>query len=135
MKRMTTKQFAAVVREAIDTLPDEIRRHLTNVVIDVEDAPDDEFLRQAGFTDEEIEAGETLYGYFMPFEGLAASDMLENPNRIIIFQFPLEDDFPDPRELRTEIRKTVVHEIAHHFGWSDRDLEPFDDNPDPFPGK
>jgi predicted Zn-dependent protease with MMP-like domain len=65
-------------------------------------------------------------------EGVAAAEMLENPNRIIIFKFPLEDDFPDPRELKIEIRKTVIHEIAHHFGWTDRDLEKFDDNPDPF---
>jgi len=31
-----------------------------------------------------------------------------------------------------KIRKTVIHELAHHFGYTDRDLEPFDDNPDPF---
>jgi predicted Zn-dependent protease with MMP-like domain len=68
----------------------------------------------------------------MPLEGLAAAEMLDNPDRIIVFKNPLEDEFPDPRELRIEIRKTVIHEIAHHFGWSDRDLEQFDDNPDPF---
>ncbi len=126
------REFLAVVREAIDSLPESIRRHLDNVVIDVENAPDDEFLRRAGFTDEQIEAGETLYGYFMPLEGVAASEMLENPNRIIIFKYPLEEDFPDPRDLRIEIRKTVIHEIAHHFGWTDRDLARFDDDPDPF---
>ncbi|MDY3551835.1 metallopeptidase family protein [Gemmata sp. JC717] len=131
---MSMKKFAAVVRRAIESLPEEIKRHLDNVVVDVEDDPSDEFLREAGFTDEEIEAGDSLYGYFMPLEGASASDMLENPNRIIIFRNPLEDDFPDPRELEIEIRKTVVHEIAHHFGWSDRDLERFDDNPDPFGG-
>ena len=129
---MSMKKFAAVVREAIDTLPDEIRRHMENVVIDVEDEPSVEFLREAGFTDEEIDAGETLYGYFMPLEGVTASEMLENPNRILIFRNPLEEDFPDPRDLLIEIRKTVVHEIAHHFGLTDRDLEKFDDNPDPF---
>jgi predicted Zn-dependent protease with MMP-like domain len=134
MKRMSMKRFGEVVREAVETLPDEIRRHLENVVIDIEEAPTDEFLREAGFTDEEIDAGDTIYGYFMPFEGVSAPEglMLENPNRIIIFKFPLEEDFPDPRDLTIEIRKTVVHEIAHHFGWSDRDLERFDDNPDPF---
>ena len=129
---MSMKKFAAVVREAVDTLPDEIRRHMENVVIDVEDEPSVEFLREAGFTDEEIDAGETLYGYFMPLEGVSASEMLENPNRILIFRNPLEEDFPDPRDLLIEIRKTVVHEIAHHFGLTDRDLEKFDDNPDPF---
>lgn len=132
MKRMPMKRFVAIVEEAIATLPESIKQYLENVVIDVEEAPTDDFLRGAGFTDEEIEAGETLYGYFMPLEGVAAAEMLENPNRIIIFKFPLEEDFPDERELRIEIRKTVVHEIAHHFGWSDRDLEQFDANPNPF---
>jgi predicted Zn-dependent protease with MMP-like domain len=129
---MSMKKFAAVVRRAIESLPDEIKSHLENVVIDVEDEPSDEFLRDAGFTDEEIEMGDTVYGYFMPMEGVSASDMLENPNRIIIFRNPLEEDFPDPKDLLIEIRKTVVHEIAHHFGLTDRDLEKFDDNPDPF---
>jgi len=133
MKRMSMKQFAAVVKEAVDSLPDAIRKHLENVVIDVEDAPTDDFLREAGFTDEEIDAGDTLYGYFMPMDVPSSDmDMLENPKRILIFKFPLEDDFPDPRELRIEIRKTVVHEIAHHFGWSERDLDEFEANPDPF---
>ena len=129
---MSMKTFAAVVRRAIDSLPDEIKRHLENVVIDVDEEPSVEFLREAGFTDEEIDEGDSLYGYFMPLEGVQAEDMLENPNRIIIFRNPLQEDFPDPDELHIEIRKTVVHEIAHHFGLSDRDLAKFDDNPDPF---
>ena len=129
---MSMKKFAAVVRRAIETLPDEIKEHMENVVIDVEEEPSIEFLQEAGFTDEEIDAGDSLYGYFMPMEGVAASEMLENPNRIIIFRNPLEEDFPDERDLLIEIRKTVVHEIAHHFGLTDRDLEKFDDNPDPF---
>ena len=129
---MSMKTFAAVVRRAIDSLPDEIKRHLENVVIDVDEEPSVEFLRDAGFTDEEIDEGDSLYGYFMPLEGVQADDMLENPNRIIIFRNPLQEDFPDPDELHIEIRKTVVHEIAHHFGLSDRDLAKFDDNPDPF---
>jgi len=132
MKRMSLKKFGAIVREVVETLPDEIKQHLGNVVIDVEEEPSDEFLLEAGFTQEEIEEGDSLYGYFMPLEGISATEMLENPNRIIVFKNPLEEDFPDPHELRIEIRKTVIHEIAHHFGWSDRDLEKFDDDPDPF---
>src|SRR5207253_867144 len=41
-------------------------------------------------------------------------------------------DFPDRAELVTEIRKTVVHELAHHFGYTDNDLEKWDATPDPF---
>jgi predicted Zn-dependent protease with MMP-like domain len=44
-------------------------------------------------------------------------------HRLIIFKRPLEDEFPDRDQLLTEIRKTVIHELAHHFGYSDRDLE------------
>jgi predicted Zn-dependent protease with MMP-like domain len=54
------------------------------------------------------------------------------PHRIIIFKRPLEESFPDRRDLLIEIRKTVIHELAHHFGYSDRDLKRFDNNPDPF---
>jgi predicted Zn-dependent protease with MMP-like domain len=132
MNRMSMKKFGSIVRKVVENLPDQIKQYLENVVIDVEEEPSIEFLREAGFTEEEIADGDTLFGYFMPLEGLAAAEMLDNPDRIIVFKNPLEDEFPDPRELRIEIRKTVIHEIAHHFGWSDRDLEQFDDNPDPF---
>jgi predicted Zn-dependent protease with MMP-like domain len=132
MGRMSMKKFAAIVRKVVEKLPGEIKQSLGNVVIDVEEEPSIEFLREAGFTEEEIADGDSLYGYFMPLEGVAAAEMLENPNRIIVFKNPLEEDFPDLHELRIEIRKTVIHEIAHHFGWSDRDLEKFDEDPDPF---
>src|SRR5947208_309 len=48
---MSMKKFAAVVREAVDSLPEEIKRHLENVVIDVEEEPSVDFLLDAGFTD------------------------------------------------------------------------------------
>ncbi len=126
------KKFAAIVRKVVEKLPDEIKRSIGNLVIDVEEEPSAEFLRDAGFSEDEIAEGDSLYGYFIPLEGVTAAEMLENPNRIIVFKNPLEEDFPDPHELRIEIRKTVIHEIAHHFGWSDRDLEKFDDDPNPF---
>ena len=46
-------------------------------------------------------------------------NFLDEPHRIFIYKRPLEEDFPDPRQLQIEIRKTVVHEVAHHFGMSD----------------
>jgi len=116
-------EFAEIVRRAVESLPEEVKQYLENVVIDVDEEPSVEFLREAGFTEEEIAEGDSLYGYFMPLEGVAAAEMLENPNRIIIFRNPLEEDFANPHDLLIEIRKTVVHEIAHHFGLTDRDLE------------
>lgn len=118
----------------MESLPEEIRRHAENIVIDIEEEPDEELLRSAGFSEEEIAEGATLYGLFIPFNTQAPdnTDFLDRPNRILIFKRPLEEDFPNPRQLRIEIRKTVIHELAHHFGWTDRDLERFDNKANPF---
>lgn len=137
MARMSLKEFGRIVAHVMETLPEEFRPHLDNVVVDVEDEPDDRTLVRAGFTEEEIEAGDTLFGLFDPLElpgpwSGDAVDMHSMLHRLVIFKGPLEDAFPDPRQLEIEIRKTVIHELAHHFGYTDRDLEKFDDNPDPF---
>jgi predicted Zn-dependent protease with MMP-like domain len=134
MKRMSLAKFGRIVRGVVESLPEDIARHLDNVVIDVEDEPDEDTLRQMGFTEEEIEEGESLYGLFVPMPLAMPDDVdfLDRPHRILIYKRPLEEDFPDPRRLRIEIRKTVIHELAHHFGWEDKDLERFDAKEDPF---
>ena len=131
------KHFCFLVTRVMATLPAAFRPHLDNVVVDVEEEPDDRTLRKAGFSDEEIAAGDSLFGLFDPLElpSVFAGDAVDTNamlHRLVIFKRPLEEEFPDPRQLRVEIRKTVIHELAHHFGWSDRDLEKFDDTPDPF---
>jgi predicted Zn-dependent protease with MMP-like domain len=134
MSRMSLQKFGAIVRQVMATLPPEIVEHLDNVVVDVEEEPDERTLRLAGFTDEEIAEGQSLYGLFAPMPMLMPDDVdsLDRPHRILIFKNTLEEDFPDPMRLMIEIRKTVIHELAHHFGWTDRDLEGFDDREDPF---
>lgn len=133
MGPMSMAEFKALVRSVMDALPNEIRPYLDNVVVEVADWPDDDLLLRAGLTEEEIEDGETLLGLFDPFElPTDGIDFTDHPHKLWIFKEPHEEEFPDPTRLRTEIKKTVVHELAHHFGWSDRDLKRFDDNPDPF---
>jgi predicted Zn-dependent protease with MMP-like domain len=137
MSEISMKEFRHLVRGVMETLPEQFRPFLDNVVVEVADDPDDDLLRRAGFTDEEIEDGESLLGFFDPLElptpwSGDAVDTHSMLHRLWIFRLPHIDEFPDPKRLRTEIRKTVIHELAHHFGWTDRDLERFDDNPDPF---
>jgi predicted Zn-dependent protease with MMP-like domain len=134
MKRMSLRRFGNIVVRVLETLPDELKRYLANIVVDVEDEPDLPTLRRMDFTDEEIAAGETLYGLFdpLPLPDTSGMDFDDPPHRIIIYKRPLEEDFPKRRELMLEIRKTVMHELAHHFGYTDRDLEEFDATPDPF---
>ena len=140
MRRMSLRKFGRIVARVMETLPVAFRPYLDNLVVDVEEEPDARTLRDLDFTEAEIAAGETLYGLFVPslfddgdLTGVDEHDL--PPHRIIIYKRPLEEDFPDPRELRTEIRKTVIHELAHHFGYTDKDLEAFDDDPDPFGGE
>jgi predicted Zn-dependent protease with MMP-like domain len=137
MKRMSMQKFGQVVARVMETLPPEIRQYLDNVVVDIAEEPDEKTLRRAGFTEQEIADGESLYGLFAPLElptlwGGDVVDLSDIPHRILIYKRPLEEDFSDRRQLMIEIRKTVIHEVAHHFGYTDHDLEKFDDNPDPF---
>lgn len=128
MKRMSMKRFCAIVAEVMHSLPPEFEPYLANVVVDVEEEPDEATLRRAGLTDEEIAAGETLLGLFDPLElptafagdAVDTHDML---HRLYIFKRPHEEEFDDPAELEKQIRKTVIHELAHHFGYTDDDLE------------
>jgi len=134
---ISMKEFKQLVRQVMETLPDEFEPFLDNVVVEVVEWPDDDLLRRAGFTEEEIEGGESLLGFFDPLELPTAwsGDAVDTHtmlHRLWIFKGPHEEEYPDPKRLRTEIRKTVIHELAHHFGWTDRDLERFDNTPDPF---
>ncbi len=128
MKPMSLRRFGRIVSEVMQSLPEEFYQYLDNVVVDVEEEPDRKTLLKAGLTEEEIAAGESLFGLFDPLElpspfagdHVHTDDML---HRLVIFKKPLEEEFPDRKELQSEIRKTVIHELAHHFGWTDRDLE------------
>jgi predicted Zn-dependent protease with MMP-like domain len=134
MKPMSLKKFGLVVRRVLETLPPDIAQYLDNVVVDVEEEPDERTLREMGFSPEEIKGGDSLFGLFVPMPIMMPDsvDSLDHPHRILIYKNPLEESFPDPRQLEIEIRKTVIHELAHHFGLTDRDLERFDNKPDPF---
>jgi predicted Zn-dependent protease with MMP-like domain len=92
--------FDEHVRRALDALPEELAGGLDNVAVVVEDEnPDDP----------------DLFGLFE-----AAPYM---PAKITIYRLPLEESFPDPRELEREIQITVLHELAHYFGIDEDRLE------------
>lgn len=138
MRRMSLRKFGTLVARVMETLPEEFKPYLENLAVDVEEEPDEQTLRDQGFTDDDLDAGDTLYGLFVPFPiadgpefgGVAPDDL--PLHRIIVYKRPLEEDFPDPRELRREVRKTVIHELAHHFGYSERDLDAFEAKEEPW---
>lgn len=101
--------FEAMVERALDEIPDEIARVVHNVVVLVEDDPP---------------AGEP--GLLGLYEGVSLTERSAHhtglPDRITIFRRPLLAACRDADELLHEVRVTVVHEIAHHFGIDDRRL-------------
>jgi predicted Zn-dependent protease with MMP-like domain len=96
------------VRAALDSLPPEIARALRNVAVVVED---------------ENAEDPDLFGLYegvpLPERGDEAGSL---PDRIAIYRLPLEDEFPDPRDLQREIRITVLHELGHYFGLDEHRL-------------
>jgi len=110
------------VSVALDGLPPDIQRLLENVAIVIDDEPSPEQLREEGLNDDE-----TLYGLY---EGVPATawgaDWAAVPNKITLYRLPLEEDNPDPAQLTDEVRRTVLHELAHHAGIDDERLHELD---------
>jgi predicted Zn-dependent protease with MMP-like domain len=111
-------RFEALVRQALRGLPPEIAARMNNVDVEVQDRPSPRQLARLG-----IERG-TLLGLYegVPLTRRTSGYQLVPPDRIIIFQLPLERIARGERDLVERVRDTVVHEVAHHFGISDRRL-------------
>lgn len=116
---MKHPSFEEAVQAALDRIPDEFRRAMKNLAIVIRDWPGPEA--------EELEAadaGGTLYGLYhgVPLPERTADDSGAFPDVIYIYRRPLETDFPDPEDLVREIEITLVHEIAHYFGFGEEIL-------------
>ena len=117
---MQRRRFLSLVRQALDALPSPYRDWLANVDVVIERRPRLHQLRHAG-----VDPDETLFGLY---EGVPLTERMSDygmvlPDKITIFQEPLEQTFSDDEELVAEVRNTVLHELAHHFGISDEELE------------
>lgn len=106
--------------EAIDGLPARFRRRLSNVDVVVEDEPTEEHLATAG-----LPPGEELLGLYQgtPLTNRTSGYSMVLPDKITIFRGPLERMCSSRQEIRWQVRETIVHEFAHHFGLSDEDLD------------
>jgi predicted Zn-dependent protease with MMP-like domain len=114
-------QLRKEVTLVVDRLPRRFRDQLRNVEFVVEERPSLALLRAEGLDPRR----DTLYGIYqgIPLPERSALDPPLLPDKITIFAEPLLQDFPDPDELREEIRITVLHEIAHYFGMDEEEVE------------
>ncbi|MBU2695683.1 MULTISPECIES: metallopeptidase family protein [Pimelobacter] len=108
---MSPEEFDALVDTALDEIPDELAGLVRNVVVLVEEEPPE------GEPDD-------LLGLY---DGVALTErdgslLPHLPDRIFLFRGPLLDMCDDEEDLANEVRITVVHEVAHHFGIDDARL-------------
>ena len=118
MRHMNRRAFEDLVRQAIESLPEQFLARLENVDVVVADRPTEEQMGASGLPEDE-----TLLGLY---EGVPLVDRenygLVVPDKITVFQRPLEEMCRTREELVEEVRVTVVHEVAHFFGLDDRTL-------------
>ena len=117
--RYSRETFEALVADALDTLPNEIQHWLDNVAVVVGQWPTRQQLAQAG-----LEPGALLFGLYVgvpkTHRGFTYGEVV--PDKIVIFQRPIERVCHTPAQVREQVRKTVLHEIGHHFGLGEDDL-------------
>ena len=117
-EKLTQKQFEDLVSEALDSLPPDIAAPMENIEVVVEDDPPPEAL--AG-----LPPGETLLGLYHGIPLTARGPETYHgvlPDKVSIYRRPIMRLFGTPEAIKEQVRKTVMHEIAHHFGIDDPHL-------------
>ena len=117
---MTRERFQQLVVEAIALIPRRFRREMKNLALVVEDEPTSALLAEM-----EIEPPDSLYGLYqgtpLPERAWAYGNTL--PDRITLYQRPIEEDCEDEDDIRAVIGETLIHEVGHYFGMSEEEIE------------
>ncbi len=119
--KLSRKEFDKAVRRVYDRIPAEIRERMGDVALTVRSRPDPRMLEEMGYPPDEPLLG--LYDGVSLAEHSFFSPPPLHPDRIYIFQEPLEEMCETLAELEREIEITVVHEVAHFLGIGEERLE------------
>jgi predicted Zn-dependent protease with MMP-like domain len=127
---LSLDEFCAIAKRVCDEMPTQFRSYMKNIVVDVRLRPTRRQLRGVGLDPNEGD----LLGLFEGVPVTEQHDEFAHPNRVWVFKHPIEAICRSADEVAYEIRRTIIHELAHHFGWSEEDLEEFESQPNPFDG-
>jgi predicted Zn-dependent protease with MMP-like domain len=113
---MNRQTFEHLVAQALDELPAEFQEKLDNVEVIVEDWPDRATLQLAG-----VHHPASLLGFY---HGIPQTKRTHNyglvlPDKISIYQRPIEMRCHTPEQVRSTVHRVLRHELGHHFGISD----------------
>ncbi len=114
-------EMEAMAYEELERIPQELRRHCAGVAVRVEDFADDDTLAEMG-----IESPFDLMGLYqgIPLTQQSTQDIRHQPDMIFLYRRAILDYWCEGiDDLRAVIRHVLIHEIGHHFGFSDADME------------
>jgi predicted Zn-dependent protease with MMP-like domain len=121
--RVSTERFEKIVFDAadevLDRLPPHLRPDAEQVILHVEEWPTEEQLKSL-----DEDEGTLLYGLYegVPLVQRHANTILLQPDRITLFQGPLQAAARTESELKRQVLRTLIHELAHYFGRTDEEL-------------
>ena len=118
--RLPRAEFERLVREAVGLIPRRFREEMRNLALVVETEPAPELLTEMG-----IEPPDSLYGLY---QGTPLTERTWDfgnnlPDRITLYQVPIEEDCEDEDDIREAIGETLIHEVGHYFGLSEEEIE------------
>jgi predicted Zn-dependent protease with MMP-like domain len=110
---ISDQEFEKLIGEAMDTLPEKYVKGLNNVLVTYEDEPTPEQREEL-----KLHCNQTLFGLYqgIPRTHRGSGYNLVLPDKITIFKEPMLRAVSTPAELKEQIRHTLWHEIAHHYG-------------------
>lgn len=124
----TIADFEAIASSAYQALPPEFRQMIGDVVIRVEDFAADDILESLGIDDPFDLTG--LY-QGVSLDKQSVSDSAREPDMVFLYRRPILDEWAaSDEELGHLVAHVLIHEIGHHFGYSDEDMEAIEDSLD-----
>jgi predicted Zn-dependent protease with MMP-like domain len=115
------EDIAELAEQALAAIPDRLKRYMKGISIAVEDMADDETLDEM-----EVESGWDLTGLYRgtPLIQRSIDDIARQPDLITLYREPILLEWIEAGEdLFRLVRNVMIHEVAHHFGFSDADIE------------
>ena len=118
MDGLSPDAFLELVEDALDKLPQAVHDAIDNVEVMTQEWPSPEQMNDT--------EGEDRYGILGLYEGIPLTDRsnysIVLPDKVTLFQRPLESICANVQELAHEVQVTLVHELAHHLGWGDEEI-------------
>lgn len=117
---MTCQEFEKLVEQGIEEIPEKLRKKMKNVEVVVEDWPNPAHFKQAGISEQCL-----LFGLYQGVPQTKRGAFYANvlPDKITIFQKVIETVARTPEEIKERVKRIVWHEIAHHFGFNEKEVQ------------